>query len=73
MIPVEAVEAASEALRPTMAALLPAFDDSDMQLVVALNHVARMTLEAAAPYMLADAYERGWEDGREGNRNHMPT
>jgi len=36
------------------------------------EHVARAALEAAAPHMLQSAYELGWEDGREGNRDHMP-
>ena len=37
-----------------------------------LEQNLRAALEAAAPYFIQSAYEMGWEDGREGNRSHMP-
>ena len=52
MIPAQAVEAAAKVLRTTLEAMQPAFEKSDMQLVVDLNYVARTILEAATPHMM---------------------
>lgn len=78
-IPESAVEAAAKAiygLQPAKyylddaAATWEQLDGSNTGLNRKRRDIAkaRAALEAAAPHMMEAAYERGWEDGRNGTR-----
>lgn len=67
VIPAEAVKAAAK----EFAAISDPRGEWEKQTPGYHRHyfvLAKRILEAGAPCMLQDAYEKGWEDGREGTR-----
>lgn len=64
MISDEAVEAAMASMSGTVEALRPLFAEADVRAVIDLRAIATQALAAAEPYMLAQAWDEGHQEGR---------